>query len=215
MVFHPESDATWVVKMLMSAALWRKGEDWIVGVQSEGKVSITNELNAFGLMSGKGVTNVYHDVFSYLEQTNLLEAGNAMHLWALHFVFLPRINADLNLFKAQWNHHGLRSEGHMSPHQLFVSRALELFGSERTGIKDLFDPSVEPEVTDLYGVENEDMDLEGPEEQAGEAQLVQCPLSDEALEELRRHVNPENDQDELGIQSYQQVLEFIQTHLHV
>ena len=157
----------------------------------------------------KGVTNVYYDLFSYMESEKLLEMENPVHLWALHYIFLPRINSDLSLFQDQWNNHGLRSEGHMSPNQLFVSRALELFGSERTAVKDLFDPAVEPEVHEQYGVEDvEDLDQEGTQEDSEEAHVVPCPLNDENLGELKRQIDPFSG-DELGINCFQQVLQFI------
>ncbi|XP_062578090.1 uncharacterized protein LOC134239978 [Saccostrea cucullata] len=160
----------------------------------------------------KGVTNLYYDLFTYMESEHLFEIGNAIHLWALHFVFLPRINADLSLFQSQWNHHGLRSEGHMSPQQLFVSRALELFGTERTAVKDLFDPTRESEISEMYGVE--DLGLADEEEpQETEEQIVPCPLNDEALEELKNVIDQHGDNDQLGIESYLQVLQFLQDQL--
>eukprot|EP00063_Salmo_salar_P021994 XP_013996829.1 PREDICTED: WAS/WASL-interacting protein family member 1-like [Salmo salar] len=57
-----------------------------------------------------GVSNVYHDLFTFLETEQIIDINNEVHLWALHFVFLPRVNRDLAVFASQWNHHGLRTE---------------------------------------------------------------------------------------------------------
>ena len=54
----------------------------------------------------------YKDVFQFLANSNALDSLDEVHLWALHYVYLPRINASLDEFKSQWNHHGLRTTGH-------------------------------------------------------------------------------------------------------
>ena len=53
----------------------------------------------------------------------------------------------LDIFREGWNHHGIRSAGHLSPHQLFVQRALQLHSSGLTAL-DLFE-----EVDDTYGID--------------------------------------------------------------
>uniref|UniRef100_A0A4W5NV15 Integrase catalytic domain-containing protein n=1 Tax=Hucho hucho TaxID=62062 RepID=A0A4W5NV15_9TELE len=70
------------------------------------------------------VSNVYHDLFTFLETEQIIDINNEVHLWALHFVFLSRVNRDLAAFASQWNHHGLRTEQRQSPLQLFVSGSL-------------------------------------------------------------------------------------------
>lgn len=49
---------------------------------------------------------LYKDVFQFLENSNALDSLDEVHLWALHYVYLPRINASLDEFKSQWNYHG-------------------------------------------------------------------------------------------------------------
>lgn len=56
-----------------------------------------------------GLSNEYHSLFTLLEHDGILDCNNEMHLWALHYVYLPRINRDLRLFANQWNRHGLRT----------------------------------------------------------------------------------------------------------
>lgn len=41
------------------------------------------------------VTRYYSDLFKFLEAQNLLDSTNELHLFALHLVFLPRINKSL------------------------------------------------------------------------------------------------------------------------
>ena len=58
---------------------------------------------------------LYIGIFTFLEKMLLLDALNEEHLFALHFVYLPRINEALLEFKQQWNHHGMRTTGHQTP----------------------------------------------------------------------------------------------------
>jgi hypothetical protein len=73
-----------------------------------------------------------------METTGLLRPENDVHLWAPHFVFLPRINRELFRFLRQWNNHGIRAQGHSSPLQLFVSAALHLCLSDLTLPREFF-----------------------------------------------------------------------------
>ena len=44
------------------------------------------------------MTALYKDLFEYLERNNLLDLLNEIHLYALHYVFLPRINKSIDEF---------------------------------------------------------------------------------------------------------------------
>ena len=48
------------------------------------------------------------------------------HIYALHYVYIPRVNKSLSAFKEGWNNHGVRTEHGQSPNQLFVTGALQL-----------------------------------------------------------------------------------------
>ena len=62
---------------------------------------------------------IYIDLFRFLEGYGLLDSLNELHLYALHFVYVPRIRASLEEFRSQWNHHGLRTVHHQSPMALW------------------------------------------------------------------------------------------------
>ncbi|KAI0060244.1 hypothetical protein BV25DRAFT_1807634, partial [Artomyces pyxidatus] len=46
--------------------------------------------------------------FTRLEQVHGLNRKNPHHLWLLHQLFLPLINADCDQFRNEWNHHAIR-----------------------------------------------------------------------------------------------------------
>ena len=73
-----------------------------------------------------GVTLLYYRLFYYLEQQDLLDPIDEQHLYALHYIFVPRINRADDVFKNAWNHHSIRTAHHKSPHQLFTAGMLLL-----------------------------------------------------------------------------------------
>ncbi|XP_046871238.1 uncharacterized protein LOC124463537 [Hypomesus transpacificus] len=86
----------------------------------------------------RGLTNVYYHLFNFLESEGIVDIDNEMHVWALHYVYLPRINRDMADFCQQWNHHGLRTERHQSPLQIFVRTCLAQQRLPTTAMQDLF-----------------------------------------------------------------------------
>ena len=105
-----------------------------------------------------GVLSFFAKSFHELEESNLLDPLDERHLLALHHTFIPRINASLNEFRKQWNHHGLSTEHGLSPIQLYTSGILENANSDNKAINSIF--TSEPE---LFGI-----DPDGP-----------IPISDE------------------------------------
>ncbi len=64
---------------------------------------------------------LYYRLFYYMEDINILDPECDVHLFCLHYVYMPRINRSLILFKDAWNNHPLSSESQMSPSQLWMS----------------------------------------------------------------------------------------------
>jgi len=69
---------------------------------------------------GYGMLSFYRQVFSWMEDSNILDVENPYHMYALHYVYLPRINQQLQQFMSAWNHHPLSTEGNKTPAQLMV-----------------------------------------------------------------------------------------------
>ena len=66
----------------------------------------------------------YYSLFQYREELSVLDIDNDIHLFSLHFVYLPRINNSLRTFQSAWNNHPLSSVSHNSPNQLWISASL-------------------------------------------------------------------------------------------
>ena len=66
------------------------------------------------------VGHLYYALFYELEDCNLLDVEDDYDLFALHYTFIPRINNQLSQFVSAWNMHPLRTEGGLSPLQLWT-----------------------------------------------------------------------------------------------
>ena len=51
----------------------------------------------------------------------VLDIDNKLHLFALHYIFLPRINNSRQQFISMWNNHPLGTERNLSPTQLWIT----------------------------------------------------------------------------------------------
>ena len=125
------------------------------------------------------VTTLYYKLFYFTEHNDMLEPLNEIHLYALHYVFLPRINQSLSTFMEGWNHHPIRTAHNHSPHQLFSAVALLLQHSQIAAL-DFLDS-----VDDHYG-EDTDAPTAESDEEAVTIPEIRCPTSETQLANLQQ-----------------------------
>lgn len=58
-----------------------------------------------------GVLSLYYSLFSFLEDENILNISNPIHVYALHYVYLHKIDEKLKLWRDAWGSHRLRTVG--------------------------------------------------------------------------------------------------------
>ena len=120
-------------------------------------------------------------LFTELEHEGVLRPDNDVDLFALHFLFIPRINASLTTFRSAWNNHPLSTENSFSPIQLYTAYSM---GSQ------LFDETVDPTT---YGTDSRDS-VNGDEQSNVDSNVVQVPetcipLSEGSLIQLKHDIN--------------------------
>ena len=64
---------------------------------------------------------VFYQLFYRMEEVMILNPDDSVHLFCLHYVFLPKINAALHSFYRAWNNHPLSSVNNLTPFQLWIS----------------------------------------------------------------------------------------------
>jgi len=139
------------------------------------------------------VTEFYKDLFSSLEADGM-DVDNPTHLYVLHHMFLPRINADLQQFICSWNHHPMRTEKNKTPLQLIELNIMSL-----------------PEIVNAAESDDEVEDYLFPDAQPQvELQPLRCPFTPAQLEYFNNECIPltlDDDASELS-DKYACALEF-------
>ena len=64
---------------------------------------------------------LFYKLFNRMEEIMILDVENEIHLFSLHYIFIPRINAALSGFLQAWNNHPLSSMRNLTPNQLWIS----------------------------------------------------------------------------------------------
>lgn len=136
--------------------------------------------------------------FSCLEDNELLDPLNELHLFALHYTYIPRINKCLQEFKGQWENHPLSSERNLSPIQLYTAGMLENEHSGYAAVESLFyacsmhDYGFDPSAP--VPLEEENYQVVVPE--------TTVPLSGQQIAFLESHCNPLQENDRSGENTY-------------
>ena len=123
-----------------------------------------------------------------------LDPLNELHLFALQYTLIPRINKCLQEFKSQWENHTLSSEGNLSPIQLYTAGMLENERSGYAAVESVFDACSRHD----YGfdpsapvpLEEEDYQVVVPD--------TSVPLSDQQIAFAENHCNPLQENDRSG-----------------
>ena len=148
------------------------------------------------------VTVLFYRLFYYLEREGLLDANNEYHLFALHYIYKPRLNQALKEFRDAWNNHPIRTEHNLTPSQLFAAGALRLRRSGQVAL-DFLD-----RIDDTYGIDEQGYPCSEIEESVPIPE-TSLDLTDEELAPLHQTIDPLSSSDNHGIELYEQTLQFI------
>lgn len=148
------------------------------------------------------VIAVFYRLFYFLEHHGYLDPTNNRHRYALHYVYLPRINQSISIFKDAWNHHGIRTEHNRSPHQLFVRGALQLRMRGLNAL-DFFE-----QVDSMYGAEDGTLE-QGDNDYTVHVPQITFQLTEHQLRALRSLVNPVEETNDFGVNLYLRTCQFL------
>ena len=138
----------------------------------------------------KEVTQFYRNLFYAIRNDAGIDLfEDFMAIFVLHYVFLPRINEQLEFFRQVWNNHKLSTEHHKSPNQLLkdsmhLSEAIPALELEHYGLE--VDPVTGEPLADAAAVAVEDPLRETILQQV--ASPVQCPLTPRQYAVFASHV---------------------------
>ena len=66
----------------------------------------------------KYVVKHFRNIFLFFGNAGYLDLLNGVHLFALHYIYMPQIKKVLKKFSNDWRYHPLSSERNQSPYQL-------------------------------------------------------------------------------------------------
>ena len=155
-----------------------------------------------------GALSHFASIFHNLENGGFLNPDNDAHIYALHFIFIPRINRALKEFTNQWNCHPVSTAQSYSPEQLFISGTLAngYVPSSDVGSVDLdlLGSGVDDESDAPPPIEQNNYEVTVPE--------VEILLPNEVLECLS-NVDPLQDDGNHGVNLYSMCVQAILTSL--
>jgi hypothetical protein len=147
------------------------------------------------------VNHYYMAVFRHMEQHRILNSNDEIDIFALHYVYVPRISRSLHEFTEQWNYHGMRTASHCSPLALWNSG---MIANPSDSVLD-FD-------IDSYGI---DYDTVVPLDisDVNHVAVPEClfSLGNNEMAQLERTVNPLTDDGDSGINHFCATRSFIDT----
>ncbi|KAK0136707.1 hypothetical protein N1851_027114 [Merluccius polli] len=147
-----------------------------------------------------GATNVFYHLFHMLEEEGLFDLSNITHFLCLHYVFLPRLQASLDLFQGGWDNHPLRTEQNLTPNQLWE------IGQMQHWIQNPEDMNI-PEIDweESGEVPETDLGVNVPQ--------LESPLTPEQLETLKRLIDPLQPSESNGVDIYLTTVQYIESLL--
>lgn len=160
--------------------------------------------------------SVFYYTFLTLQETGLLDVTNTLHMFMLHYIYVPRINAAISSFVAAWNKHPIRTERNWSPEKIWTNAMIDkvntglctvaaVSGDINLSSDDLtwygFDPGAPlPPDDGLSTVEVNDVDFD---------------VSSEILALMRNEINPLANSSSFGIDIFERGVLFLQHQLFV
>lgn len=148
------------------------------------------------------VLNIFIDILYYMEQQLIADRNNCLHLFAIRYVFLPRINRALAEFREQWNNHPIRTAGQQSPNQLWIAGMMQ----NREVVQAL------PESVEFYGIDDDEQLEEVQTDNNVVVPEINLALSEEQEDELLQRFPPDEDDGNEGIHLFCDVIEYL-THI--
>lgn len=142
------------------------------------------------------IRQLFAAIFYQLENEGKLDVDNVLDIFALHYVFLPRINRALETFRRCHNNHKIRTEGNLTPQQLLATSNRNIAGDHTH-----FDNHISLQDTNQL--------IARANPPIPPIELRDNPLSDDEMAHLLNAVPPETVDDCQGMTVYVAVKEYV------
>uniref|UniRef100_A0A7M6DRW1 Integrase catalytic domain-containing protein n=2 Tax=Clytia hemisphaerica TaxID=252671 RepID=A0A7M6DRW1_9CNID len=155
------------------------------------------------------VCNNFYYTFQSMEDQGILDCDDDTQKFALHYVFLPRINHVVRSFTESWNYHPIRTMKNWSPVQIWTNGMVDSRNRHQHQIAELQNFQSPNEIDDdltWYGM---DWSAPSPEDDGLSmvtVENIQLDLPDDILQQLNT-INPLEKSEVFGIDIYLKVMD--------
>ena len=150
----------------------------------------------------EGALSFFYQLFYFMEEESILDPLDESNLAALHYVFVPLVNAKLNIWQSDWAHHRIRT-ARATPAQLWLSGQI----NNPVGIDAIPDP--------VLVLDHDDSSDDGNQEQSQGERPIILPLIPSLPEACQNELGSETwTQSNHGIDDYLKALNIIRDHFN-
>ena len=153
------------------------------------------------------VCHLYYYTFYAMESSGILNVEDPIQLFALHTIFIPRVNNSLREFSEAFNNHAVSTEGNWTPYQIWMNGMMHANNPLAHG-----DVDGEPDDIQFYGY-----DPEGPSPSEEDNNVVVDPISLDNRHSIESYVldvvDPLTQSTQLGIDLYIQALDLVRDRM--
>ena len=146
----------------------------------------------------------FKNIFYFLESRHLLDPDDEIDIFALHYIYIPRINRAIDQFVLQWNNHPLSTEGGKTPLQKWTEGFYNFAESDFATVREMLNPT---DVDSHYGIDDGDDEIqpEVPEIQTDNHVVVPvCNIHlTEHEKDIIESIDPLMNDNEHGIRAYE------------
>ena len=148
-------------------------------------------------------------LFKFMEENELLNRCQEIDIFALHFVFLPRIQKSLDAFKNAWKDHPMSTEKSQTPFQIWTLGMIDCNNENQRAVRDF----LRNEHVQTFGAEG-DITPDEPDEDKVEVRRIDIgEKQDEILAYLKEKFDPFYEDNNNGINLFVQVKEEVTSSL--
>ena len=143
----------------------------------------------------QGVLAVYYQLFYFMEEEEILDPLNDIHVAVLHHVFLPKIQEKLDIWNRAWSQHRIRI-ARSSPIRMWIAGQLQ----NPVGIE------LESEAINSYGLEGFIGDNDAGDDSEGRV----FQLNDNCMQQLQFEISSLWTSSNFGIDVFLKGLDIVQ-----